>query len=176
MFLDKRNILKPTPGLYLIPIKSYKQKRTLTSWHHYLTSTDLFVGHICKFAPRSSTVAINSSLIEHVSERFAQLWLPSRYLRYLNFSPLAYRRARNWPDRRSPTYKIRDIQVVGMHLVLYQIMKVSNISLNHCGGDATGNFRRWGHLTWPGDLIFGDLDLKFSGNLWNSCPNRHRRF
>ena len=26
MHLDKGNILKPTPGLYLIPIKSYKQK------------------------------------------------------------------------------------------------------------------------------------------------------
>ena len=36
MRLDKGNILKPTPGLYLIPIKSYKQKRTLTSWRHYL--------------------------------------------------------------------------------------------------------------------------------------------
>ena len=31
MCLDKENILKPTPGLYLIAIKSYKQKRTLTS-------------------------------------------------------------------------------------------------------------------------------------------------
>ena len=29
--LDKRHILKPTPGLYLNPIKSYKRKRTLTS-------------------------------------------------------------------------------------------------------------------------------------------------
>ena len=29
MRLDKGNILKPTPGLYLIPMKSYKQKRTL---------------------------------------------------------------------------------------------------------------------------------------------------
>ena len=28
MRLDKGNILKPTPGLYPIPIKSYKQKRT----------------------------------------------------------------------------------------------------------------------------------------------------
>ena len=28
MRLEKGNILKPTPGLYLIPIKSYKQKRT----------------------------------------------------------------------------------------------------------------------------------------------------
>ena len=36
--LDKGNIVKPTPGLYLIPIKSYKQKRTLNSWRHYLTS------------------------------------------------------------------------------------------------------------------------------------------
>ena len=33
------------------------------------------------------------------------------------------------------------------------------------------NFRRWGHLTWPGDLTFGDLDLKLSGLLQNSCPN-----
>ena len=31
MRLDKGNILKPTPGLYLIPVKSYKHKRTLTS-------------------------------------------------------------------------------------------------------------------------------------------------
>ena len=31
MRLDKGNILKPTPGLYLMPIKSYKEKRTLTS-------------------------------------------------------------------------------------------------------------------------------------------------
>ena len=30
MHLDKGNILKPTPALYLIQIKSYKQKRTLT--------------------------------------------------------------------------------------------------------------------------------------------------
>ena len=32
MRLDKGNILKPTPGLYLIPIKSYKQKRI--NWLH----------------------------------------------------------------------------------------------------------------------------------------------
>ena len=31
MRLGKGDILKPTPGLYLIPIKSYKQKRALTS-------------------------------------------------------------------------------------------------------------------------------------------------
>ena len=28
MRLDKGNILKPTPGLYLIPIKSYKKAKT----------------------------------------------------------------------------------------------------------------------------------------------------
>ena len=26
-------------------------------------------------------------------------------------------------------------------------------------------------MTWPGALTFGDLDLKFSGKLWNSSPN-----
>ena len=31
MRLDKGNILKLTPGLHLIPVKRYKQKRTLTS-------------------------------------------------------------------------------------------------------------------------------------------------
>ena len=31
MRLDKGNICKPTPGLYLIPIKSNKQKHRLTS-------------------------------------------------------------------------------------------------------------------------------------------------
>ena len=49
--------LKPIPGLYFHPIKSYKQKRILTSWCHYLSSNDLSGGHICKVAPRSSTVA-----------------------------------------------------------------------------------------------------------------------
>ena len=34
-------------------------------------------------------------------------------------------------------------------------------------------FRRWGHLTWPGDLTLGDLDLKFSGKLRHSCPNSY---
>ena len=41
MCLDKSNILKSTLGLYLNPIKSYKQKCTLTSWRHYLTSDDI---------------------------------------------------------------------------------------------------------------------------------------
>ena len=31
MRLDNGNILKPTPGLYLNPIKGYQQKRTVTS-------------------------------------------------------------------------------------------------------------------------------------------------
>ena len=31
MRLDKNTILKPIPGLYLNPIKRYKQKRTLAS-------------------------------------------------------------------------------------------------------------------------------------------------
>ena len=69
---DKGNIIKPTPGLYLISIKSYQQKRTLTSWRHYLTSTDLSGGHICKVAQRSHTVALLSN--EHGSERFEQIW------------------------------------------------------------------------------------------------------
>ena len=33
------------------------------------------------------------------------------------------------------------------------------------------SFRRWGHLTWPGDMTLGDLDLQFSGKFRNSCPN-----
>ena len=30
-------------------------------------------------------------------------------------------------------------------------------------------------MTWPGDLTFGDLDLKFSGMLRNSCPNSYAK-
>ena len=36
-------------------------------------------------------------------------------------------------------------------------------------------FRRWGHLTWSGDLTLGDLDLKFSGKLRNICPNSYAK-
>ena len=36
-------------------------------------------------------------------------------------------------------------------------------------------FRRWGHLTWPGDLILGDLDLKFSGKLLDHCSNNYAK-
>ena len=36
-------------------------------------------------------------------------------------------------------------------------------------------FRRWDHLTWSGDLTLGDLDLKFSGKLRNSCPNSYAK-
>ena len=62
--------LKPTTGLYLIPIKSNKQKRTLTSWRHYLTSNDLSGGsHM-----QSCTEVINSSLTEHGSERLEQIF------------------------------------------------------------------------------------------------------
>ena len=56
--LDKRNIFKPTPGLYLNPIKSYKQKcmqiDTMTS---LFDLNDLSWGYICKVAPRTSTIA-----------------------------------------------------------------------------------------------------------------------
>ena len=33
------------------------------------------------------------------------------------------------------------------------------------------SFRRWGHLTWPGDMALADLDLQFLGKFRNSCPN-----
>ena len=58
-----------------------------------------------------------------------------------------------------------------------QSLKASNLSLHHWGRDAIGKFffRRWGHLTWPGDLTLGDLDLQFSGKLRSSCPNSYAK-
>ena len=67
MHLDKGNILKPAPRLYLISIKSYKEKRTLTSWRHYLTSNNLAQMQSC-------TEVIKSILTEHGSERVEQIW------------------------------------------------------------------------------------------------------
>ena len=36
-------------------------------------------------------------------------------------------------------------------------------------------FRRWGHLTWPGDLTLNDMDLIFSGKLRNSCSKSYAK-
>ena len=56
-------------------------------------------------------------------------------------------------------------------------MKVFNLSISHCGRDAIAKFffRRWGHLSWPGDLTFGNLHLNFSGKLRKSCPNSYAK-
>ena len=70
MRLDKGNILKSTPGLYLIPIKSYEQKRTLTSWRHYLTSfvyCFLFV-YLFFTSDRPSPIYSSSQVGTHTQE------------------------------------------------------------------------------------------------------------
>ena len=55
-------------------------------------------------------------------------------------------RSRNWPDLRSPIWK-NPRYASSMYLVAYQILKVSNLDLNHCGHNAIGKlFGGW--VTW----------------------------
>ena len=132
----------------------------LTLWRHYMTLNSLSMCHICKNGPG----VINISLNDHGSERSEQIW---RVYNVFEFSPLTY--LRTWPQVnhiRIPRYTRCRYQMV------YQILRFWNLHLHHCGCDTITNvFWRLSHLTWPGDLSWGDLESNFSLNVRKRCQN-----
>ena len=130
----------------------------LTLWRHYMTLNSLSMCHICKNGPGVITISLN----DHGSERFEQIW---RVYNVFEFSPLTY--LRTWPQVnhiRIPRYTRCRYQMV------YQILRFSNLPLHHCGCDTIANFFwRLSHLTWPGDLSWGDLESDFSQNVRKRC-------
>ena len=72
-------------------------------------------------------------------------------------------RSRNWPDLWSQILKIRDIQVVGIHDIMWPLrsLKVRNPFFT---------------LTWPVDLTFGDLGLKFVHKMRKGWMNSYAKF
>ena len=137
MQLDERNISAPSLCLYLNLIKSYKWKRMLTLWRHYMTLNSLSRCHIWKNGPGVVTISLN----DHDSERFEQIcWVYNVFY----FSPLTY--LRTWPEVnhiRIPRYTRCSYQMV------YQILRFSNLPLHHCSCDTIANFfLDW--VTWPG--------------------------
>ena len=151
MQLDERNISAPSLCLYLNPIKSYKWKRMLTLWRHYMTLNSLSRCHICKNGP----VVITISLNDHSSEWFEQIWWVIDSYIYVEvygwvynvfeLSPLTY--LRTWPEVnhiRIPRYTSCRYQMI------YQILRFSNLPLHHCGCGTIANFFFEDCVTWPG--------------------------
>ena len=81
-------------------------------------------------------------------------------------------RSRNWSDLWSQISKIRDIQVVG----IYDLMKRWKFETNRIHSVATAQPQSQKPiltLTWPSDLTFGDLGLKFLHKVSNSIVSRY---
>ena len=133
----------------------------LTLWRHYMTLNSLSRCHIYKNGPGVVTISI---LNDYGSEQFEQIWW---VYNVFDFSPLTY--LRTWPEVnhiRIPRYTRCSYQMV------YQILRFSNLPLHHCGCDTIANFSwRLSHLTWPGDLSWGDLESNFSQNVRKICQN-----
>ena len=132
----------------------------LTLWRHYMTLNRHSMCQICKNEPGVITISLN----DHGSERFEQIWW---VYNVLEFSPLTD--MRTWPEVnhiRIPRYTRCRYQMV------YQILRFSNLPLHHCGCGTIANFFwRLSHLTWPGDLSWGDLESNFSQNVRKRCQN-----
>ena len=132
----------------------------LTLWRHYMTLNRLSMCHICKNGPGVITISLN----DHGSERFEEI---SRVYNVFEFSPLTY--LRTWPQVnhiRIPRYTRCRYQMV------HQILRFWNLHLHHCDCNTIANFFwRLSHLTWPGDLSWGDLESNFSLNMRKRFQN-----
>ena len=90
---------------------------------------------------------------------------------YTSTSPLTQRYTHQTALETCPNLSSAPCRICRYQMV-YQILRFWNLHLHHCGCDTIGNFFwRLSHLTWPGDLSWGDLESNFSLNVRKRCQN-----
>ena len=77
----------------------------------------------------------------------------------------------NWPDLRSPKSKLQDINFVGTG-ALINSWKFYIDPLKLQPRRNRKYFWTLGHLTWPGEMTWDDLGLKFSGKVREGCMKK----
>ena len=172
MRLDEPNTMVLISRLYLYSIHSYWSKTVVTShdlgWPFWeVTGQQIHPG--CQEWPKLTCSGWNwvDSLSIHET---GSIWIFPHWL--------IMGRSRNWPDLRSPIWKIRDIRFVSFDCLM-NLWKFENIWLRTLGVARSQTFLEvgsrdpawWPDLVWPEAKIFAQCAELMSEQL---CQKRRR--
>ena len=156
MRLDETNTLALTPCLYLNSIKSYRQK----------TYVDLVTSSYDLIWPSQGLFLQNWHCFSHWYPHLSCFWTSwsdlTRFRGRWFFSHcLIMGMSRKWPDLRSPIWKIRDIQLVGVYVLIKscKIQVIRSTTVSWVWWQSSKNLV-WGHLMWPESVTFSPKSIK----------------